>query len=258
MLGHDQRELLAKLVEAERNVAQGERQYFLTTTAAGVNGLMVLHPGLPPQGLIIFGGDLDALRSAGLISTASSYGRSESFHVTQEGFDAYQKFKLEAGLPTSRVQETVKDYLDAETFRECYGAAYEKWAQAEQLLWKSDSQDSRTMIGHLAREAMQEFADALAKRYCVACESADKTKTVARIRATLSARLVISGDTEREFLNALIGYWGTVADLTQRQEHGAQREGTDLVWFDSRRLVFQTAIVMFEVAAALSRSNRSA
>jgi hypothetical protein len=38
----------------------------------------------------------------------------------------------------------------------------------------------------------------------------------------------------------------------QRQEHGAQKEGRPLVWEDGRRVVFQTAIVMFELDRALS------
>jgi hypothetical protein len=49
-------------------------------------------------------------------------------------------------------------------------------------------------------------------------------------------------------------YWGTVNDLIQRQEHGAQREGGALAWEDGRRVVFQTAIVMFEIDRSLSPS----
>jgi hypothetical protein len=60
------------------------------------------------------------------------------------------------------------------------------------------------------------------------------------------------GTTAAPFLVALLAYWGTVSDLVQRQEHGAQKEGGPLVWEDGRRVVFQTAIVMFEVDRALS------
>lgn len=48
-----------------------------------------------------------------------------------------------------------------------------------------------------------------------------------------------------------MNYWGAVADLTQRQEHGVQKEGEQLVWEDARRVVFQTLLVMFEVDKAL-------
>jgi hypothetical protein len=49
-------------------------------------------------------------------------------------------------------------------------------------------------------------------------------------------------------LKALLAYWGTVNDLVQRQEHGGQKEREPLKWEDGRRVVFQTAVVMFEIA----------
>jgi hypothetical protein len=68
----------------------------------------------------------------------------------------------------------------------------------------------------------------------------------AGIRAVLNARAL--GDTRRALLAALLAYWGTVSDLVQRQEHGAQKQGEPLTWEDTRTVVFQTAIVMFEIA----------
>ena len=56
------------------------------------------------------------------------------------------------------------------------------------------------------------------------------------------------GETHQAFLHALLTYWGTVSDLVQRQEHGAVRDKEPLTWEDTRRVVFQTAIVMFEIA----------
>jgi hypothetical protein len=46
---------------------------------------------------------------------------------------------------------------------------------------------------------------------------------------------------------------GTLSDLAQRQEHGGQREAEPLVHEDARRLVFQAAMVMFEVIRSLTR-----
>jgi hypothetical protein len=62
------------------------------------------------------------------------------------------------------------------------------------------------------------------------------------------------GKTHQAFLDALLAYWGTVSDLVQRQEHGGLREREPLTWEDTRRVVFQTAIVMFEIAQAADRS----
>jgi hypothetical protein len=50
-----------------------------------------------------------------------------------------------------------------------------------------------------------------------------------------------------QLAEAIIGYWGAVSDLAQRQEHGAQKEGDPLTLEDSRRLVFHTAFVMYEL-----------
>lgn len=54
-------------------------------------------------------------------------------------------------------------------------------------------------------------------------------------------------------LDALVVYWGTVHDLAARQEHGAAK-AVPLVAEDARRVVFQTAIVMFELDRAFVRA----
>jgi hypothetical protein len=79
----------------------------------------------------------------------------------------------------------------------------------------------------------------------------DPAHTVARIRAVISE--TISPSRLRDFADALITYWGTTNDLVQRQEHGAQKEGQPLDWEDARRVVFHTAIVMFEIARAVGQ-----
>ena len=63
------------------------------------------------------------------------------------------------------------------------------------------------------------------------------------------------GDTEKSFLEALLNFWRTVSELVQRQEHGGQKENEPLVWEDGRRVVFQTAMVMYEVDSSLSRQR---
>jgi hypothetical protein len=61
------------------------------------------------------------------------------------------------------------------------------------------------------------------------------------------------GRTSSEMLQALVAYWATVMNIIQRQEHGSQREGGELTWEDARRVVFQTAVVMFEVDRAVRK-----
>jgi hypothetical protein len=87
---------------------------------------------------------------------------------------------------------------------------------------------------------------------CSSHPDAKKAHDVARIRSVLDQHTSRLGTTLAPFLGALLSYWGAVSDLVQRQEHGAQKEGTPLMWADGRRVVFQTAIVMFETDRALS------
>ena len=149
------------------------------------------------------------------------------------------------------VESTIMDYLNADPFRERYPDAHQKWTQASERLWASDSEHELTVIGHLCRESMQAFATALVERHEPPAVDPDRQLVVARIRAVLDLHRDQLGATELPFLDALLVYWGTVSDLVQRQEHGAQREGKPLIWEDGRRVVFQTANVMFEIDRSL-------
>ena len=72
----------------------------------------------------------------------------------------------------------------------------------------------------------------------------------AKVRAVLVTS-AIQSPAVRATLDSLVSYWGAIADLAQRQEHGAQKEGEALVWEDARRLVFHTTFVMVELDRAL-------
>ncbi len=153
--------------------------------------------------------------------------------------------KLQRGQYYSRSIETlIREYLRSGDFQRRYPAAYQKWSEAEHMLWQRDS-NQFTTIGHLCREAMQEFTTRLVERFQPAEVDPDRAHVVARVRAILKWRA--ANGTIREFLDALLAYWGTVSDLVQRQEHGAQKEGALLRWDDARRVVFHTLVVMFEV-----------
>jgi hypothetical protein len=149
----------------------------------------------------------------------------------------------------------VRSYLDAQQFRADCPAAFEKWTAAECLLWTPEVERDLTNIGHLCREAIQAFATAVVDRFQPSAVDPNKQHDVARIATVLDQRKAKLGSTERPFLSALLAYWGTVSDLAQRQEHGAQREAEPLVWGDARRLVFQTAVVTFETHRSLFRTS---
>ncbi|HEV8424514.1 MAG TPA: hypothetical protein VGS14_04940 [Actinomycetes bacterium] len=251
LLEREQEDLLKVLVEASRNVPRDQRQRFMFTQSWGP-GDRIQHPGLPNQVMPAYEGDLDVLEREGLLNASYTGQRGNRFFdVSPLGFRFYEEMQQRLGTPAQQVEEGLKRYLEADAFQEKYPVAYRKWAEAEELLWASDSQQQLTTIGHLCREAMQEFATALVDRCQPPDVDTDKAHTVSRTRAVLNQHASKLATTAAPFLDALLAYWGTVSDLVQRQEHGAQKEGRPLAWEDGRRVVFQTVIVMFEVDRAL-------
>lgn len=243
-----QEELLISIVEAARNVPVEERESFLVARLDGADLLM--HRGLKKNEKIHYG-DVKELERQGLLSIESGSGYNPNFDVTSLGFLYYQHLKKNKGEAVERVASHIRDYLDAPEFKTNYPEAFAKWSQAEDLLWGTDTPKQLTAIGHHCREAVQEFAKTLVERYHPPDVTHDKTKTLARLRAVLELKATQLGKTNKDFLETLLAYWGKVNDLIQRQEHGSQREGEQLLWKDARRVVFQTMAVIFEIDSTL-------
>jgi len=220
----------------------------------GDDKALLLHPALTGRQIDVHVPDLLDLESKGLlrVTREGRYG-PEQFDVTPEGVAYYAWAQRRAGKPVERVEAQVKRYLASDEFKKEYPAAYDKWLRAEVKLWGSDSEQQLTEIGHLCREAMQEFATTLVERFEPRSVDTDKAHCVARVKAVLDLRANQLGNTEKRFLDGLLEYWGTVSDLVQRQEHGAQREGESLAWEDGRRVVFQLMVVMYEIDKAVWR-----
>jgi len=251
VLEREQEELLDAIVEDARSVPRSEREDFVLISID--HGAFIQGPGGDREFPDFQASDLHVLRDAGLIGISGHAKRSKgfSFYVTPQGFQSYEERKRLAGGPAEQVEQEIGRYLDAGPFRVAYPGAYAKWAEAAELLWSSDSQRQLTTIGHLTREAVQEFATVLVERHRLPGVNPDPTKTVDRLRAVLDQRRPDLGARHAAVLDALVPYWGTVSDLIQRQEHGGQKEGEPLIWEDGRRVVFLTAVVMFESARAV-------
>ena len=249
-LEEEQRELLIMVAEAARNVVREDRQKFLVRRTYG--GDFLIHPGLGGEPKIYFG-DVEALACEGILRVSSEPGGILQFVVTPQGFRYYEYLRHQKGESVERVEAEIRDYLDASAFKKKYNRAYAKWREAEDMLWSSETEGELTKIGHICREAMQEFVDPLVDEHSPPDVDDDKSHTINRLKAVLDQRRDRLGKTEKRFLDALCEYWRVVSDLVQRQEHGAQREGEPLIWEDGRRAAFQTALVMFEVVRALSR-----
>lgn len=252
LLEKEQQELLAVLVEAARNVPQEHREKFIAMQIFGQSLAWVIHPGLPRDFEGAYMGDLEILAQERLINLSYGQGGRASFDVTPLGFRYYKWLKQRAGETIQQVEQEIIGYLDSESFRKRYPNAFAKWREAASLLWEADTEQKLTVIGHLCREALQEFTTHLVGEFQPPDVDSEKSHTIARLKAVLE-RLIHLGSTEKPFLDALISYWRTVNDLAQRQEHGAQREKEGLGWEDARRVVFHTALVMYEVARAVAR-----
>jgi hypothetical protein len=251
LLESEQKELLTILVETLRKVPRDQRAKFIVAQSAG--GDVLLYPGHPSYNSKIFMGDMEILAHEGLVDITYGSGGSPNVNVLPHGYAYYEHMKRETGQPLENVESSMRNYLAAESFHQNYPVAYQKWVEAEDMLWGSDSERQLTTIGHLCREAVQEFVTHLVEQYKPANAPEDKASTVARMRAVFNQRKGNLGDKEIACLNALLVYWGTVIDLIQREEHGGQKEGTPLVWDDGRKVVFQSAVVMFEIDSSLSR-----
>lgn len=247
LLEPEQKELLTTLVEAVRNVKRREKFLVLETN----ENTWLRHAGLSGGHLEVYDGDLEILRNAGLIALSYSMRGFGPFDITPLGFRYYEYLKQQLGHPVQQVETSVRNFLEADTFQKKYPLALQKWSEAARLLWAADSERQLTTIGHLCREAIQEFASALVERHQPPEVSDDKAKTIARIKAVLVLQGDKMGTTVKPFLEALLNYWTATNSLIQRQEHGGQKEGSPLVWEDGRRVVFNTAMVMFEIDRSL-------
>jgi hypothetical protein len=249
-LEDEQKELLARFVEAHRNVPRELRGAFLVIEELANPQATFIHSrvrGLKFEGSI---SDAEVLAQLGLISLSYNSKGGSSFSVLPQGIQFYEESK-KSSPAVQTVEDDIRHFISAPEFKETYPNAFAKWEQAASLLWAADSDQQLSTIGHLCRETLQEFATSLANHEHIDVSAIEPTKTVARLKTILAKRRVTLGTTEAAFLDELISYWGIVSDLVQRQEHGAQREEIPLVWEDARRVVFQSCVLMFEVARTI-------
>lgn len=252
LLAKEQEEILIALVEAARSVPREGRYHFLVLRTDSSLQDSIQHPGLPNWHLQAHFGDLEVLHRKGQISITYGSSGMPLIDVEPEGFQQFQLIRTREKQPVEGVEAAVRFFLDGNRLALEYPEAFRAWTEAEATLWSAESKEKFTAIGHSCREALQHFCSVLVSKYSPPNVAPNAAQTVARLKAVVMVRRECLPTSLAEFLDALIAYWGTVSDLAQRQEHGAQKEGDPLLWEDARRVVFQTAILMFEVDRALS------
>jgi hypothetical protein len=246
----EQTSLLSWMIETERDLPREQQVGFSLVNA--LQSYFLLHPFITERP-VVRPGDLDSLAEVRLLRR--KYQRkSRGYEVTPLGRRYYGHLKILSGEPAERTPAEIKQYMVSDAFQSIYVAAYERWTHAESELWVAENEAQFTRIGHTCREALQSFADILA-RSTVLSQSipSDPAKTVIRIRAVLE--LSFPPDRLRAFLEALLKYWQAVSDIVQRQEHGAAKLGDPITWEDTRRVVFQTMIVMYEIDRAIKNKG---
>jgi hypothetical protein len=237
-----QQELLAQLLEADERVEDGWRQFLVVGTQSGST---LIHPKMKNRE--IDAGDVRTLAEYRLIRRVPTSGTTPNYEVGPAGRQYVTWWKQQAGGPIEQVEAEVRRFLDGEGFRRRHEAAYDHWAEAVKDVWEADSSAKLTSIGHACRESLELFITDLVAARQPANVNPDPQATIDRLRAVIGTVTL-----SKRVSDLLLAYFGTVWDLVQRQEHGGQKEGEPLVQEDARRVVFQSALVMFELDRTLN------
>jgi hypothetical protein len=231
------------MIVGARSVPRGEQEWVFVSFDQGsiLDGPGIQRDDVPA-------GDVHALEHEGMIRvvrTSPDQG-NPTYVITKDGRD-YHREMLDKE-PAGRQEGEFRRFLDSEAFKADYPEAYSKWAEADELLWRADSEREFTTVGHKVREALQAFATEAVTRYRPPDVATDPARVNKRLGAVIAQLAPSLGEHPAEMLRALGDYSEAVVAVVQRQEHGAQKEGEELSWQDARRVVFHAGSVMFEFA----------
>ncbi len=249
MLGPEQLALLKELVEAHRQLRPGERSPFTGIRAFANPNYLLMHPGLPKGYPGAYPADLELLAGEGLLLLRHLGSGGVSFDLTPRGFARYEQEQTKEDVPVRRAEQQSRSLVANSSFVTRHSQAFEKWQQAEELLWRSDNEVQFTTVGHLCREAAQLFGTSLLAIFPVETD-VDPARVKNRIRAVVSTHGPTSARVQ-SYLVVVVDLWGATIDLIQRQEHGTQKGNEPLRWDDARRVVTATMMAMGEVDACL-------
>jgi len=241
ILEPEQQDLFIRMVENVRSVPRENRSPMIEANSN--DGTCLIMPKGEITGYAY--GDPDSLTTVGLLQMDYSSRGNKRYTISPVGYKYYDWLMKEQGKPVERIESQTFRYMEFENFRKTYPEAYRKIKQAEELLWSADKEEQFTTIGHLCREAVQDFADTLYKLMMGKDYEGPKSQTNNRIETVIIEKC--ESKKVRKYLRSLFEYWKAVGGLIQKQEHRAEKEREQLTWEDTRRVVFQTVNVMFEL-----------
>lgn len=236
-----QEDLLFQLVEADRSLPSAQRQPFVFAQTFGRSAID--HPAFGKGGLDIFRGDLETLKWSGMVAFTSD----THFYLTPTAQKYYVERKKDQKDVAKSIEANIVGTLTTADFELRHPKSSSKWREAYFRLWDRETSEGTAVIGHLCREASQEFATELVNQHAPGDVDKDIAKVKNRVRAVVSHRRKVLGSRDTAWVDALLSYWSALVDLIQKHEHAAQNEGPPLTWEDSRRLVYQCANVFFEI-----------
>ncbi len=151
LLESEQQQLLITFVEAFWKVPTPEAfQQFREGFAD-----MVYHKGLHSnKGIKVRWHNVELLASERMI-TLNHHQNNYTFNITPLGFKYCEHLKQQAGTPFNRMEQSLRSFLEADLLLRLCPIAYEKWVNAEKLLWSENPEKRATDIGHHCREAIQ-------------------------------------------------------------------------------------------------------
>lgn len=237
------KELFKNIIETYRKIPPNEPKDFLVTEL-GTGEVILVNQG---ENLLCLSDELVILKNEKLIQ-ATSYRNEREFNfvIPPLAFKYYDYLKNQEGNPVQQVEREVLSYLSSESFCQYHPVAKNKLDKAIELLWNDNSQQNLTTIGHLCREAMQEFTTTLANKLGFALAEKDLAKTKNRMTEITENAKTKNSKTIIIHSEALLNLWSSTSNLIQRQEHGGQKEGEPLTWEDGRRVVLYTIFVLYE------------
>src|SRR5262249_29206216 len=146
-----QRDLLLRLVECDRKLTPAQRAGFYYSHLMGNPTPIIEFSDNHEDDMPISWGDMEVLRRAGLIITRSDNQSYGTIHVTPAASRLYEQLKRSHAETVQSVEATIQQFLESHTFRQRFGAAYETWRRAADLLWAGESVEHLSTIGHLCR-----------------------------------------------------------------------------------------------------------
>ena len=232
--------LFEQLVEATNAVARSEREPFMYLRTLG--GAFVKGNRFAVEVVV---GDVEELVERDLLRMVKPTSSGMTFTVPAKSLAAYTELKKSAPSQVQNVETEIRLFLDGREFKDRHQKSYARWAEASDLYWSIDFESDISTIGLKCREALQFFATELVNEQEQPFDD-DVERTVNRLRALVKQYSDRLGTKQTTFFDSLIKYWRSVSDLANLQTHAHQKKGSPLEREDARRVVFQTALVMYE------------